>query len=254
MESLEKKLVLVALGLMALFTALVVYASMSLNIVLPTCNDHVLPYKEAKVISKENNQFEVHYVARMWSFEPAELILPENADVDLFVSAADVTHGFEVAGTNLNLMVVPGAVNSAHHRFKRKGEYLVVCHEYCGLNHQNMFSKIRVVAPEEYSRLMQELAKRVSVEGEKLSLKYDCASCHTADGTGGLAPTFKGMFGKKEKLKDGREITVDEAYIFESIKSPDKEIVMNFDSGTMPAAPVSDEEIQKLIDYIKSLK
>jgi cytochrome c oxidase subunit 2 len=254
MEKLEKKLILIAIALMAAFTALVVYASMGLNIVLPTCNDHVTPYKEAQVISKPNNQFEVHYVARMWSFDPPELILPENADVDLYVSAADVTHGFEVAGTNLNLMVVPGAVNSAHHRFDRKGEYLVVCHEYCGLNHQNMFSKIRVVAPDEYTRIIQELAKKISVEGEKLSLKYDCASCHTADGTEGLAPTFKGMFGKKEKLKDGKEVTVDEAYILESIKFPDKEIVMNFDAGSMPAAPVSDEEIQELIDYIKTLK
>ena len=254
MERLEKRLVLVALALMAIFTALVVYASMGLNIVLPSCDDHVAPFKEAQTTSKSNHQFEVRYVARMWSFEPAELILPEKSDVDFHVSSADVTHGFEVAGTNLNLMVVPGIVNSAHHRFDRKGEYLVLCHEYCGLNHQNMSSKIRVVAPEEYSRIMQEIANRVSVEGEKLSLKYDCVSCHTTDGTEGLAPTFKGMFDKKEKLKDGREIVVDQAYIYESIKSPDKEVVLNFDPGSMPQTPISDEEIQKLIDYIKTLK
>jgi cytochrome c oxidase subunit 2 len=254
MHHLEKKLILLAVSLMVIFTALVIYASMSLDIVLPTCDDHVTPFTTADVIPKPNNQFDVHFVARMWSFEPAELILPEQADVNVYVSAIDVQHGFEVTGTNLNLMVIPGTVNSAHHRFDRKGDYLVVCHEYCGLNHQNMFSKIRVVSHDEYDRLMQQLAQRVTGEGEKLSTKYDCASCHSVDGTEGLGPTFKGLYGKKEKLNDGKEIVVDQSYLIESIQNPDKHIVKNYEAGSMPQATLSDEEIKTLVDYIKALK
>ncbi len=40
--------------------------------------------------------------------------------MDVYLSALDVNHGFDVPGTNLNLMAVPGSVNSAHHRFDGK--------------------------------------------------------------------------------------------------------------------------------------
>jgi len=256
MDRLEKKVLYVAITLMLVFTVLVVYAGMGLGIVLPTCNDRITPFTEGKVIPKENNQFEVHYVARMWSFEPAELVLPEKAEVDLYVSALDVDHGFEVPGTNLNLMAIPGSVNFAHQRFEKRGEYLVICHEYCGLNHQNMTGKIRVVSREEYTRLMQELANRTLAAGEKLAIEKQCSACHTSDGTEGLGPGFKGLYGKREKLADGSEIVVDEAYLIDSIRNPDRQIVQNFDRGSMPPTdvPLSDEEVRQIIDYIKALK
>jgi cytochrome c oxidase subunit II len=252
----EQKVLYIAMTLMLVFAALVLYASVGLGIALPTCNDQITPFKEGKVIAKENNHFEVHYVARMWSFEPAEMILPERAEVDVYLSALDVQHGFEVPGTGLNLMAIPGSVNVAHQRFDKKGEYLVICHEYCGLNHQNMTGKIRVVSGEEYTRLMQEMATRTLLAGEKLAADKQCSACHTADGTEGLGPTFKGLYGKREKLADGSEIVVDDAYLIDSILHPDKQIVQNFDAGSMPLpdTPLSEEEVRQIIDYIKALK
>lgn len=254
MEKLEKKLVFISLAVLGLFTALVIYASAGLGIHLPTSHEHVVPYTEARVVSKENNRFEIYYVARMWMFEPAEVVLPEKADVHLYVSAPDVNHGFEIAGTNVNLMAVPGTVNIAHHRFNAKGEYLVVCHEYCGLNHQNMVGKIRVVPPEEYARLMQEAAQKVTNAGEKLLLEKDCAACHTVDGTESIGPTFKGMFGKRQQLTDGTTVVIDEKYFAEAIRHPDAQIPVNYEPGSMPESELTDEEMRQIIDYVKTLK
>ncbi len=255
-ERIEKRVMYIAIALMFVFASLVLYAGMGLGIALPTCNDRITPFKEGNVIPKENNRFEVHYVARMWSFEPAELILPENAEVDLYLSALDVEHGFEVPGTALNLMATPGSVNAAHQRFDKKGEYLVICHEYCGLNHQNMTGKIRVVSSDEYTRVMQEMASRTLAAGEKLAADRQCSSCHTADGTEGLGPTFKGLYGKREELEDGSEIVVDDAYLIDSILHPDKQIVEDYDTGSMPPAdpPLNEIEVRQIIDYIKALK
>lgn len=254
MERLELKLIYTVLALMVLFTGLVVYASVGLGIKLPTCENHVKPFKQGEVIPRENNSFEVHYLAKMWAFEPAELILPEKAEVDLYVSSLDVNHGMNIVGTDLNLMAVPGTVNAAHYRFERQGDYLVVCHEYCGLNHQNMFGKIHVVAPQVYTKMMEELAGRVKAEGEKLSAQYDCTTCHTIDGTEGLGPTFKGMYGRKEKLADGREVVIDDHYMIESIKEPDEDLVLGHDKGSMPQVAISDKEIAEIISYIKTLR
>jgi cytochrome c oxidase subunit II len=254
MDRLEKKLIYISLALMVLFTALVVYAGIGRGIVLPTSHEHLTPFTQGNVDFKDNNHFEIRVVARMWEFDPAEIILPEKADADFYVSALDVNHGFEVAGTNVNLMAVPGTVNTAHHRFDKPGEYVLICHEYCGLNHQKMFGKIRVVSSQEYKKLMQEMTARITTLGEKLSIQKDCASCHTSDGSESIGPTFKGMFGRKTKLADGGEVIIDEAYIIESIKYPDRQIVMNYDQGSMPETQITDEEIKELVDYIKTLK
>jgi cytochrome c oxidase subunit 2 len=254
MERLEKKLIYTALALIAVFTALVVYAGIGRGIVLPTAHEHLALFSQGSVVSQDNNRFEVHLVARMWEFDPAEIVLPQNAEVEFYVSALDVNHGFEVAGTNLNLMAVPGTVNTAHHRFNQPGEYFVICHEYCGLNHQKMFGTIRVVSQGEYARLMRERVAKITSLGEKLIVQKDCASCHSSDGTESIGPTFKGMFGRKTTLVDGKEVLVDDAYLFESIKHPDQQIVKGFDPGSMPETEITDPEIQEIVDYIKTLK
>ncbi len=256
MEGTERKVLYVSLTLMLAFAVLLAYASMGLGITLPTCNDRLVPFNEAKVIPKENNQFEVHYVARMWSFEPAELILPENAEADLYFSAIDVQHGVVVPGTNLNLMVIPGSVNFAHHRFDKKGEYLVICHEYCGLNHHNMRAKINVLAADEYARKMKEISAKTFSAAEKLIEDRQCSSCHTSDGSEGLGPSFKGLYGSRRMLADGTQITADEKYLIEAIRDPDKQIVKGYEAGSMPPpdVPLTDQEINEIISYIKSLK
>jgi cytochrome c oxidase subunit 2 len=39
-------------------------------------------------------------------------------------------------------MLVPGQVSTATHTFREAGEYVVICHEYCGIGHQTMFGKV----------------------------------------------------------------------------------------------------------------
>jgi cytochrome c oxidase subunit II len=255
-EKNEKTVLYLAMTLMLVFAFLVFYASMGLGVSLPTCNDQISPIKEGKVIPKDNNRFEVHYVAKMWSFEPAELVLPENADVDFYISALDVQHGFEVPGTNLNLMAIPGTVNAGHQHFKGTADYLVICHEYCGLNHQNMSGKIRVISAPDYTKYQQELASRTLAAGEKIANDHQCLSCHTVDGTEGIGPSFKGLYGKHIRLNDGSEVLVDDTYLMDSINHPDHQIVMNYDKGSMPPTepPLTLGEMQQLVDYIKALK
>jgi cytochrome c oxidase subunit 2 len=257
MHSVERNLVLASIVLMAIFAGLVLYAGVGLGIHLPTHEQHIMPFTEGKVVARENNRFEIYYAARMWSFEPSDLVLPVNADVQIYASSVDVNHGLEVTGTNLNLMVVPGTVNVAHHRFDRKGEYLVVCHEYCGLNHQNMISKIRVVEPQEYTRYVEATRLELSREeevGHKLADEFQCSGCHTEDGTEGIGPTFKGMFGRKEKLTDGNQITVDDDYVIESVLYPDRKIVEGYERGSMPGTVITPDQMKHLLTYLKSLR
>jgi cytochrome c oxidase subunit II len=90
------------------------------------------------------NTYDAYYVARVFSFEPADLKIPVNSTVTFYVTSADVVHGFFVPHTNINMMAVPGWVNAETHHFSKRETYLLLCHEYCGIGHQDMFAKIEV--------------------------------------------------------------------------------------------------------------
>lgn len=54
--------------------------------------------------------FRAVVVARQYGFTPATLDVPVGSRVDFYVTSADVTHGFEIPGGNVNVEVFPGYV------------------------------------------------------------------------------------------------------------------------------------------------
>jgi cytochrome c oxidase subunit 2 len=61
------------------------------------------------------------------------------------------------------------------------------------------------------------------------------------------------LFGRKEKLTDGTEVLVDDAYIKESILNPAAKIVARH-TPSMPVIPLTDSELEQILALIKSLK
>ena len=92
-----------------------------------------------------------------------------------------------------------------------------------------------------------------TASGQELSVSKGCVACHSIDGTAIIGPTWKGLYGSQESLEDGSSVTVDDAYIKESILNPTIKITKGY-QPLMPVLPVTDEEITALTDYIKSLK
>jgi cytochrome c oxidase subunit 2 len=55
-------------------------------------------------------------------------------------------------------------------------------------------------------------------------------------------------------MTDGTVVTVDDAYLHESIKTPQAKIVKGFENQLMPTYGFSDEQIADIIAYIKTLR
>ncbi|HKB80733.1 MAG TPA: c-type cytochrome, partial [Thermoanaerobaculia bacterium] len=170
---------------------------------------------------------------------------------DIYLSTADVTHGVDIIGTNFNLMAVPGAVNYARVKFEHPGDYLVVCNEYCGLNHQNMAGVIHVT--EKAAAPPPPPAAPAAGAGKALLEQYACTACHSVDGSAGTGPTFKGLFGSKRVFADGTTTIADEEYIERSIEKPSANVVKGFDN-VMPEMPVPPADIHAIVQYIETLK
>lgn len=83
-----------------------------------------------------------------------------------------------------------------------------------------------------------------------------CATCHSIDGSKLVGPSFKGLWGRKEKMADGSEVVVDAAYIKESIWKPQAKIVEGY-GPVMPAmyeGKLSEENVNDIIEYLKTLQ
>jgi cytochrome c oxidase subunit 2 len=103
------------------------------------------PFDETGVFQTGDDEFQAVMIAQAWAWEPAEVIVPEGAEVTFTVTSADVVHGFWIPETQANAMVIPGQVTEFTMTFDEPGTHSLICHEYCGIGHHNMGGTINVV-------------------------------------------------------------------------------------------------------------
>lgn len=90
--------------------------------------------------------------------------------------------------------------------------------------------------------------------GQNLAVLKGCSACHSVDDSTKIAPPWRGLYGSQIELNDGGFVTVDDAYLIESIKEPNAKIVKGFTRGAMPTISLTEEELNSLVAYIKSVK
>jgi cytochrome c oxidase subunit II len=92
----------------------------------------------------------VRLVAQQYSFHPPCLLVPAGVPVTFRGTSTDLIHGFLVAGTNANVMLVPGFVATFTTTFRKPGEHAMPCHEYCGSGHEGMWARVQVIPADEF--------------------------------------------------------------------------------------------------------
>lgn len=102
------------------------------------------PFDKPGLYKVGENEYEAVMLGYSFGFMPNELQVPKGATVHFIVTTPDVVHGMFIPNTNVNMMLIPGHVNRYTHTFDKPGEYLILCHEYCGVGHQAMFATLTV--------------------------------------------------------------------------------------------------------------
>jgi cytochrome c oxidase subunit II len=251
---LERRIIIIAIAFVLVLFGLAALAINMFHVGLPTCLTDIRPFQKGELITHSPDHYEVHYVARMWEFDPEEVVVPAGSTVDVYLSTTDVTHGVILLGTNLNLMAVPGVVNYARIKFDRPRDYQLLCHEYCGTGHERMAAKLRVVDPATFKPQEPKApAQQPTDPGYRVLEAKDCLTCHSIDGSESIGPTLKGIYGRKTKLANGATIVADDVYLRESIVNPSAKVVTGFDD-VMPKPELTEEEINALVEYLENLK
>ncbi|MEC5423663.1 cytochrome c oxidase subunit II [Virgibacillus sp. C22-A2] len=106
--------------------------------------DETAPFDNPGVFEIGDNEYEVVMTLQAFGFSPNQIEVPVGAEVHFTMTSKDVVHGFQVPGTNLNAMVMPGHIQKISQTFNEPGEYLILCNEYCGAGHQVMSTTITV--------------------------------------------------------------------------------------------------------------
>lgn len=104
------------------------------------------PFDAPGVHDNGDGTYQAVIVAQTWLWEPDTIEVPVGSEVEFVITSLDVIHGFHVWDTALNAMVIPGQITKVTQRFDTAGEFGIVCHEYCGIGHHDMFGRV-VVTP-----------------------------------------------------------------------------------------------------------
>lgn len=104
----------------------------------------------------------VRLIAQQYSFSPQCLAVPAGTPVTFRATSTDAIHGFVIAGSNANTMVVPGFVSTFTTSFAKTGEVVMPCHEYCGIGHEAMWAHVQVLPTDEFLDKARNNGGRVS--------------------------------------------------------------------------------------------
>jgi len=216
----------------------------------------------------------VKTTARMWSWmfeyengrKTDTLYVPRGKAVKLKMNSVDVVHSLYIPAFRLKKDVVPGREYDMWFIANAPGRYDLKCAEYCGVRHSYMYTSVVVMPQEEfddwYTDTTQTTPKRKATpatQGLQVLRTNGCLACHSLDGSERIGPSYQGIFGKEVTVTtDGEERTVevDSAYVARSIYHPDADIVEGFNEGQMQSyeGMISEEEINQIVAYLKTLK
>ena len=198
----------------------------------------------------------------MWKFqhpggqrEINNLHVPMGVPVRMTLISQDVIHDFFVPAFRTQMDVLPGRYTELWFEATKPGTYHMFCNQYCGTKHSAMVGEVTVMPYDDYQQWLRGAGAfgSLATEGQKVFASMGCPTCHTgADNARG--PNLYNLYGRLERLQDNKTVTVNEAYIRESVLNPSAKIVYGF-QNIMPTfqGQLNEDEMIDLIEYIKSL-
>ncbi len=211
---------------------------------------------------------EINVTARQWLYEfrypdgassVNEVRVPLGAPVRFVMTSSDVIHGFYLPAFRIKQDIVPGRYTDLWLQPEKTGSFDIFCTQYCGTGHSTMRAKMIVMDEPSFRKWRSggrgSETGPMWMKGKALIERYGCLGCHSVDGVDRIGPTFKGLFGRKVEMEDGKAFFADESYFRESILDPTAKVVKGFDP-VMPTykGTLSDEDIAEIIAYMKTIR
>jgi len=187
-----------------------------------------------------------------------EIHVPIGQRVDITLVSDNVIHSLWVPELNGKADLIPGQVNHLRFTATKTGRFDGRCAEFCGIQHARMEFVVFVDSAQDYQKWVAtnraataEATGAAAQRGQQLLVSSSCAGCHAVAGTaaqGQLGPDLTHLASRKT-LGAG---TVD--------NTPDRlaqwlDHTQSLKKGAhMPEVDLTAQQIQDLVDYLKTLK
>src|ERR1700683_2771464 len=170
--------------------------------------------------------------------------------------SADVDHSFWVPALFGKIDSILNQVNHMWFNPDKAGLYVGQCAQFCGVEHAQMLLRFYVQTPEDFAAWVKNqqqpaVQDPAVAEGRQLFESQACISCHVVRGTasqGQFGPDLT-HFGSRDTLAAGAADNTP-ANLKLWIKDPD----YVKPGSLMPAMQLSDDQIDKVVAYLGTLK
>lgn len=249
-------------------------------------------YIQASVAPDDALNIRVRASQWIWNFEQpngvsetGEVHVPAGRPVRMVISSDDVLHSFFVPDFRVKRDAVPGMFTSLWFEAivpndeegnpirPREDHVLydsqVFCTEYCGTSHSAMLATLHVMTQEDYEEFLAVGPQctggsnadgscndaELVTWGQSNFQSIGCPTCHSAVSGGPMAPgpNLFGIAGGPVDLEGGTSVSADAAYLEQSIRDPQSQIVRGYAGVQMSHFRLGDAQIASLVAYISSL-
>jgi cytochrome c oxidase subunit 2 len=176
--------------------------------------------------------------------------------VYLTLKSADVCHSFWVPRLAGKTDLIPGKVNQMWFQTDQQGLFVGQCAEYCGTQHAHMLLRVNVDAPADFQAWLDNQKKpavddRAARAGRDVFLGQSCVNCHRVTGTsarGTYAPDLTHLMSRQTLASGMIANTRDQLRQWVIDPQQIKEGCL------MPAFGLSTQQVDRLVDYLITLK
>jgi cytochrome c oxidase subunit II len=180
--------------------------------------------------------------------------LPATSSLNLL--SADVDHSFWVPALFGKIDSIPNKVNHIWFNPDKVGMYVGQCAQFCGVEHAKMLLRVYVQTPEDFAAWVKNqqqpaVEDPAVAEGRQLFESQACISCHVVRGTaaqGKFGPDLTHFMSRDTLASGAADNTPANLKLW--IKDPD----YVKPGSLMPAMQLSDDQIDKVVAYLDTLK
>ncbi len=176
--------------------------------------------------------------------------------VYLTLKSADVCHSFWVPRLAGKTDLIPGRTNQMWFQTNQRGLFVGQCAEYCGTQHAHMLLRVNVDSPDEFQKWLDD-QKKPAVDdaaaraGQDVFLSQTCVNCHRVRGTGAAgtyAPDLTHLMSRQTLASGAVPNTPEQLRKWVIDPQRVKEGCL------MPAFGLSGEQVDRLVNYLGTLK
>jgi cytochrome c oxidase subunit 2 len=213
------------------------------------------------------DSYRIHVTARQgdWDFTypgghvADTLTVAVGRPVHLSLNSEDVPHSLAIPALRLNQAILPGRSTEAWFEATRPGTFVLQSNLYSGAGYDSLTTAFIALEAQEFEKWLADVSdifigRTLPEVGELLYSRLGCMACHSIDGSKLVGPTFKDMYGYEFDTVEGVRITVDDAYVKESILTPNVSVIAGYPPVMTPyAGLIDDREIEAITAWLKTL-